>query len=87
MATFTTSRQSSVPTGIVQVLGITCTTPDCGYHESLHTNDPLEATRTARELGWRLKGAETLCPRCVGATSTEETQGSSAHRARKAVAK
>ena len=37
----------SAPTGIVQVLGITCTTPDCGYHESLHTADPVEAVRTA----------------------------------------
>jgi hypothetical protein len=54
-----------VPAGIVHVLGATCTTPDCGFHESLHTADPLEATRTARELGWKLKGTQTLCPMCV----------------------
>lgn len=54
-----------VPAGIVPVLGVTCTTPECGFHESLHTSDPAEAVRTARELGWRLKGVETLCPLCV----------------------
>ncbi len=58
--------------GIVHVLGVTCTTPECGFHESLHTSDPTEAVRTARELGWKLKGAETLCPLCVDSTTSAE---------------
>jgi hypothetical protein len=58
--------------GIVNVLGCTCTTPECGFHESLHTADPAEAVRTARELGWKLKGNETLCPLCVGSSASAE---------------
>jgi hypothetical protein len=75
MATSTTSR----PSGIVQVLGVTCTTPECGFHESLHTSDPAEALRTARELGWKLQGSESHCPLCVGAT-----QSANGHKPRRA---
>ena len=76
----------SVPSGIAHVFGVTCTSHDCGFHESLHTSDPAEAVRTARELGWRLNGDQSLCPLCVQAT--QATNGRKpARKARKAVAK
>lgn len=54
-----------VALGIVKVLGATCSNPDCGFHESLHTANPIEARRTAKELGWQLKAnGQAYCPMC-----------------------
>jgi hypothetical protein len=77
--TATATRSPSVPSAIAHVFGITCSTPECGYHESLHTVDPVAAVRTARELGWDLSGNETVCPLCVAAT--EPTNGNKRRRA------
>ena len=76
------STATAIASGIAQVFGVTCTTPECGYHESLHTTDQVEAVRTARELGWRISGDGWQCPLCVGAV---ESSNGHARRARKAV--
>ena len=64
----TATKSPSVPSAIAHVFGITCSTPECRYHESLHTTDPAEAIRTARELGWVVNGSGSTCPLCVAAT-------------------
>ena len=69
MAVTSTPRTFAVPLGIVPVLGATCANPECQFHESLHTIDAREALRTARELGWQLKGDVAVCPLCAAATA------------------
>jgi hypothetical protein len=59
---------ATVPASIVHVYGVTCTTPERGFRESLHTADAAEGIRTARELGWNVNGHGAKCPLCVQAT-------------------
>ena len=61
------SATASLPVvGVIRsVLGVTCSDPECAYHESLHTGDRDEAARTARELGWRQTKSGWRCPLCV----------------------
>jgi hypothetical protein len=78
---------ATIPASIVHVYGVTCTTPECGFHESLHTADPAEAIRTARELGWHVNGSGAKCPLCVGATQSSNGNGHKSRRAGKAGAR